>query len=85
MEQMCSYCDKFFVVPPDEHGVLDMCPDCYAEYAPWMDGTAQEVQEAWGIFERKKLDEGIEASLLESVFKAWRSEYKKRFGMYPQL
>ena len=29
MEQMCSYCEKFFVVPPDEHGEMDVCPNCY--------------------------------------------------------
>ena len=85
MEQMCSYCEKFFVVPPDEHGEIDVCPNCYQEYAPWMGGTEQEVTEAWRIFERRKLDEGVEASLLQSLFTVWRAEYKKRFGKGPKL
>ena len=82
---MCSYCDGFFVVSPDESGVLDMCPNCYLEYAPWMGGTKQEVIDAWRTFERRKSAEGFDPSLVESLFKAWRSEYKKRFGEYPQL
>ena len=50
-----------------------------------MGGTEQEVTEAWRIFEQRKLDEGLEASLLQSLFKVWRAEYKKRFGKDPKL
>lgn len=32
MEQMCSYCETFFVVPPHETGPMDICPKCYEEY-----------------------------------------------------
>lgn len=68
---MCTYCDQFFVVPPDEHGEIDVCPNCYQEYAPWMAGTEQEAKEAWRIFERGKLAEGTDASLLQSLFKTF--------------
>ena len=84
MEQMCSYCETFFVVPEDEHGVLDMCPGCYQEYAPWIGGTERDVREGWKTFQGLKLAEGIEPSLLQSLFKTWRAEYRKRFGKYPE-
>src|SRR5262249_26674823 len=81
MEQMCSYCEKFFVVSPDEHGEIDVCPNCYQEYAPWMGGTEQEVTEAWRIFERRKLDEGVEASQCQEASKRCkRQELLRRFS-----
>jgi hypothetical protein len=85
MEQMCSYCETFFVVPADEAGPADICPNCYQEYAPWMDGTEQQAKEAWRAFERRKLEEGIEPSHLQSLSETWRAQYKARFGKEPQL
>lgn len=83
MEQMCSYCERFFVVPAEEREASDICPDCYEEYAPWMDGTEQEAKDAWRKFERRKRAEGIDASLLETLSETWRAEFKKRFGKDP--
>jgi hypothetical protein len=54
-KQICFYCEKTFMWEPNKPGQIDVCPTCYEEHHPHLNGSEQEVLESWRRYVQKCL------------------------------